>query len=417
MIASVVVKQKINSNLVFDYRLPPDSKVQKYSVVEVDFSGKNTLAIITDIKSSSTKASKEISKVISTGPVFTNNQITLAEKICDYFITPFGPTLFSFFPSFSKKAIASIKSCDIKQKRFVDNKSELLIMEFDQRVHYIFQNITKDTQNIILLPSVNKIRQTQKKIKRIYPHLPIFTWHSGITPLEKRIIYQKCLTGQDLTIIGSRDTLFLPFANLRNIYIDKPSSYSYFEDQMPHYNAYYVSRLLKSIFKCNFYVGESTPSVTSYLSYRKKLLSITQIKQNRNLQTYDDFHGDLKNPSTQKTLAAILDSSSNILIIGPFKNKFRISCRDCKSEIICNKCRGVFFSPQSQCLNCNTVAPLSCPSCSSAKTTLVGFSKKTILDTLSISEDSAKVTFADLEEIDELPPIFDCALVPYFDSM
>ena len=86
MIASVAVKCKVSSNLLFDYCIPSNTKPQLYSVVEVNFSGKKTLAVIISIKSISLKASKEITKVISQGPIFTKDQVILAKRISDYFL-------------------------------------------------------------------------------------------------------------------------------------------------------------------------------------------------------------------------------------------------------------------------------------------------------------------------------------------
>jgi len=417
MIASVAVKHKVNSDLVFDYYFSPNTKLQLYSVVEVNFSGKKTLAVVINIKSSSSKARKEIIKVISQGPVFTKDQIDLAKKISDYFIAPLGPTLFSFFPNFSKKEIGDIKSNQLFSAHSHSGKSELLIMEFDQRLQYYFQKLKSNTQNIILLPSIYKIEQTRKKIKEIFPHLPIYIWHSKISAREKSIVYQKCLCNEELTIIGSRDTLFLPFRNLKNIYIDKPSSYSYFEDQIPRYNAFCVARLLKALFQSNLFVGESIPSIISYLSYKKGLLSINQTKFRRRFDLYDNFTREMQNPSVQDRVRHTLLTSSNILVVGPFKNKLRAFCRECKSDITCYKCTGAFFSDKYRCISCGEAGPTTCFSCKSQRITLAGFTKKSVLEALLTKDEKTKLSFADLDEIDNLPPIFDYILVPYFDSM
>ena len=218
-------------------------------------------------------------------------------------------------------------------------------------------------------------------------------------------------------IIGSRDTLFLPFFNLRNIYIDKPSSYSYFEDQIPRYNAFYVTRLLKTLFSSNLFVGESIPSIISYLSYKKGLLSINQTKICRQFDLYDSFDREMQNLSVQNKIQDILFASNNILIIGPFKNKFRAFCRECKSDIFCLKCTGAFFNDKHRCINCGNAEPTICFSCKSQRIALAGFTKKSVLKALAIKNKKTKFCFADLNEIDDLPPIFDYALVPYFDNM
>lgn len=417
MIASVAIKHRVNSDLLFDYQIPPDIKLEPFSMVEVDFAGRETLAIVVSIKPSSQRQLKDIVKVISKGAVFTNNQIKLAKQISDYFLAPFGPTIFSFFPNLSKREIGNIKPGEVAKRNVISGKSELLIMELDQSLQYFFQTIKPNSQNIVLLPSVNKIEQTQAQMKKIYPHLLIYTWHSKISIRQKRIIYQNCLCGKEMTIIGSRDTVFLPFRSLKNIYIAKPSSFSYFEDQMPRYNAYHVTRLLTEIFSCNLFVAESFPSIISYISYKKNLLSLNISNTNPRFDLYDNYNREMQSPSTQKKIKATLSKAKSILIIGPFKNKLRGTCKTCKSDIVCNKCEGAFFNDKCLCINCNQSAPTVCPGCASRQIAFSGFTKNSILDILPANRDSVRITFSDLENLDDLPPNFDNILVPYFDSM
>lgn len=417
MIASVAIKHKVNSDLLFDYKIPDNIKIKPLTIVEVNFAGKKTLAIVIKIKRSSQRKLKDISKVVSDGAVLTNSQIELAKNISDYFLTPFGPTLFSFFPNLSKKEIGNIKSNYSAKMISKPEKSELLIMGSDQSLQYFFQKIKPNSQNIVLLPSINKIEQTLSQIKKIYPHLPIYTWHSRASAKQKRIIYQNCLRGKAMIVVGSRDTVFLPFRNLRNIYIAKPSAYSYFEDQIPRYNAYYVARLLKKIFNCNLFVAESFPSIISYVSYKKGLLSLNTSNAKLRFDLYDGFEREVQTPSVRKKISNILASAKSILVVGPFKNKLRSMCRECKSDIVCSKCKSPFFSDEHLCLSCNTCTPIACPNCTSPRTTLSGFAKSAIANALPVRKSSIDIVFSDLDNLDDLPPNFDNILVPYFDSM
>ena len=417
MIASVAIKHKVNSDLLFDYRIPDSIKIKPLSIVEVDFAGKKTLAIVIKTKTCSRRRLKDITKVVSKGAVFTSGQVELAKKISAYFLTPFGPTLFSFFPNLSKREIGNIESDYFTKTIARAEKSELLIMGLDQSLQYFFQIIKPNSQNIILSPSVNKIEQISSQMKSIYPHLPIYTWHSKITTKQKRIIYQNCLCDKAMIVIGSRDALFLPFRSLKNIYIAKPSAYSYFEDQVPRYNAYYVVRLLKEISKCNLFVAESFPSIISYISYKKKLLSVNTSNAKLRFDLYDGFDREMQTPSMREKIRGILTNAKSILVIGPFKNKLRNICQECKSDLVCSRCKSPFFNDEHLCLSCNTPAPTACPSCTSRRVSLSGFMKNAITSTLPINKSNTNVTFSDLENLDDLPANFDNILVPYFDSM
>ena len=416
MIARVAVKHKINSDIVFDYKIDKDQKVPLYSIIRVNFAGKKILGIVLGFKAHSSKPCKAIEKTVSTQPFITKQQVELARAIASYFISPFGPTLLSLLPNLPQREIAKIEesSSMLRNRKSI---SELVLSSSDQRLQYYLQKVYVNKQNLLILPLLSQIAEASRKIKRIYPSIQVFTWHSKLTAMQKRIIWQKCLSGENMVVIGSRDALFLPFRKLGCIFIDNPNSFSYFEDQLPRYNAFFVARFLQKQFNADLFVGETFPSITSYVAYRKNVLRLKEIgKRSNHFKIYDGFYQEIKNPTIINRLAGTLQKAKKIAVIWPFKENKKIICRNCNIQINCPFCKNEYYTPDFRCSQCNKKAPSFCPKCKSQNLATVGHSKSSILDSFK-SVDKNKFFFLDLDKISTLPPTFDQALIPFFDNM
>lgn len=417
MIASVAVKHKVNSDIVFDYSIQENQKPQLYSLVQVEFSGKKTLGIILKFKQHSYKKCKSIKKIISKGPLVTKEQIQLAKDISDYFISPFGPTLLSFIPNLPQKEFEKIEpGYEPVYKGTKRLESDLILAHCEQRIHYFIQKTKSKKQNLIVLPSIRQIETAIKKIKKINPALQLFSWHSKISHSQKRIIWQKCLKGENVTIVSSRDGLFLPFRALDSIFIDTPNSFSYFEDQLPRYNALFVARLLQKQFNSSLIIGESFPSITTYIAYMKKILKLKKLPRKNNFEIYDSFYDELKNPTIINKLTSSLEKAKKIAVVWPFKEQRKLICRDCNTEISCHSCGNEYYQADFTCTKCKQKAHITCPKCHSLNLKLVGYSKHNILESFN-KIDKNKFSFYNLEEINDSEPIIDQTLIPFFDSM
>lgn len=420
MIASVAVKHRINSDIIFDYEIKKDQKPQLYSLVQVEFSRKKTLGIILKFKQQSCKKCKSIKKIISKGPLVTKEQIQLAKDISDYFISPFGPTLLSFIPNLPQKEFKKIKSkYGTVGKRIKKPSSDLMLAHYEQRLQYFIQKAENKKQNLVVLPSIKQIEAAAKKIKKINPSFQVVAWHSQISHLQKRIIWQKCLKGENITIVSSRDGLFLPFRTLGSIFIDTPNSFPYFEDRLPRYNALFVARLLQKQFNSSLTIGESFPSITTYIAYIKKILKLKKLPRKNNFKIYDNFYDELKNPTVISKLASSLEKAEKIAVVWPFKEQRKLICQDCNTEISCHNCGNKYYQANSfyaNCTACKQEARFTCPKCYSPHLKLVGYSKRNILESLN-KIDKNKFSFYSLEEISNSKPTIDQTLVPFFDSM
>ena len=420
MIATCLVRQKTSQNIEFDYIIPPTiQNIEPLTLVEVPFLRKKVPAVVLRTKPSSTFAKKEISRRLSLGPVFTKKQLELSQLLANEFLSDQSSALFSFLPKLNIRDLKNMNAQTITRK---STKSKRIFIEaiFSERLQYYIQSIDKDKQNLIVYPEVEQAEIALKQIKKLDPSLKTFIWHSAISSKDKSLIWQALLNQDNCVIVSTRHGLFLPFTQIQNIFLDQPTSFGYFEDQDPRYNAYQASKLLQKIYNCNLYFGDSSPSAEIFAQVKNKKIE------------YISFKSQLKiNNAPQLSLifssANFLQDfkkSRKVLIAGFFKEITNITCQECQTKQTCNKCQNEVFSDANNlCLKCLARAPIICQNCQSIKLKGSGLSYSKIrfqvdkafgLDETSNKPDE-KIVIKSMRELNDLNPIFDLAIIPYFE--
>ncbi len=421
MIATCLVRQKTSKKYKFDYLIPESfSNLKTLDLVEVPFLRKKVQAVVLEIKQSSKYATKEIVRVLSSGPIFTHEQLALADAIAYEFLSDLPQTLFSFLPILNKGDLKKISS---PGKASFQRSQETYFIEGPKtdRLQYFIQTIDPRKQNLLLFPEVEAINEAKSKIKKLNPSIDVFIWHSSLSSKDKMIVWNKVSSGSNCLIISSRHGLFLPFRNLANIFIDRPSAFGYFEDQDPRYNAYKATRISSKIYKSNLLIGDSSPSSEVFVFIKQN--KIKRIKLNSKIEIHRV--PALKNIFSSNLFIQEFKKAHKILVAGYFKHASTITCQDCFIELKCAKCENVYFKYQDQeCLKCGHKAPELCDNCKSIKLKESFFSfsniTKEVEDQLqtksSLDEISkAKLIIKSLSEAESLSPIFDMALLPHFD--
>jgi len=346
MIARCLVRQTTAKNYTFDYLIPEDMQLEKLCLVEVPFLNKKREAVVLEIRQSSRYAKKNIIRKLSYGAVFTSQQLLLAKKIAYEFLSDPSSALFSFLPTLNKsdlKKIGSLKRRSIHQKR----KPLVVISDWDYRVSYYLQSINKSQQNLIILPKISLIKKFSKQITTLDPSQKVYIWHSAISSREKSLIWQKLLSGENLTIVATRHGLFLPFTNLVLTIIDQPDDFSYFEDQAPRYNAKAAAKLANSIYLGQLIFGDTliSPEIYAWTSSGKAVLSNKEDEIK-----FINASGLSRLSSLDESILA-LKNSKKILITGFFKSSSDLVCMDCERIIKQD------YISSSICPHCNSPKP------------------------------------------------------------
>lgn len=107
-IAQIVPKVRTETEGIFDYAIPPNllADIKIGLLVEVPFHGRKIEGIIVGLKRSSPISNlKNVSSIIDPVPVVDDIHIKLAQWMADYYLAPFGKTLFENIVPPAKRTI------------------------------------------------------------------------------------------------------------------------------------------------------------------------------------------------------------------------------------------------------------------------------------------------------------------------
>ncbi len=218
----------------------------------------------------------------------------------------------------------------------------------------VYFNLVKDKikqnkQAIILLPEIGLTGEFEKKFIDFFGFKPAI-WHSGVTPKNKKKIWNGLSSGKIKAIIGARSSLFLPFEKLGIIIVDEEHDQSFKQDEGVSYNArdMAISRAFYENIPINLI--SAVPSIETYNNIIKgKYYSHRIIKRykNANLPEYEliDLKTEKKNKNSllcEKVISKVknhLKQNDQVLF---FVNRRGYSpfviCKKCLKNYTCSKC-------------------------------------------------------------------------------
>ncbi|MBL7106843.1 MAG: primosomal protein N' [Phycisphaerae bacterium] len=121
---------------------------------------------------------------------------------------------------------------------------------------------------IVLLPEIALTAQTIERFSGRFTKLAVM--HSGLTPSQRNLQWQKIKNAEADVVIGARSAIFAPLANLGLIVVDEEHEPCYKQDTTPRYNARDVA--IKRIQLCNGHciLGSATPSLETVVNCKNK---------------------------------------------------------------------------------------------------------------------------------------------------
>ena len=144
--------------------------------------------------------------------------------------------------------------------------------------HLIYDVLLKNESNQVLF-LVPEIALTSQLIDRFNKQFNcnIAVWHSDISDVRKRDIWQGVSKNKIKIVIGARSALFLPFDNLKLIIVDEEHDSSYKQTDNGCYNARDMAVLKSKMLNIPIILGTATPSLETLINvengkYQKVLL-------------------------------------------------------------------------------------------------------------------------------------------------
>jgi len=351
---------------LFDYEIPEE--LNQTCVpgvkVKVKFSGRNLEAWVADVTSMSNHVKKlsPITKVISNYPVLTPEVLAICQIVADKFIGNLNDVLRFAIPPRQAKIEKNHKLIDQESKKIISEKSETFSIDcavfppnylFSQDIHDQIIKIKQlGKQSIILLPNINAVEEFVADLISIDQELRIEILSAEQEPSLRYLSFLNILRNTTDVIVGTRNAVFAPVANLGLMAIFDDADQNYYSQQAPYWNARDVAIWRAELNNAKFIAFGRLVSIAmaQVLNEKKaKLVEISDAKSEKywsKVLTLDNTSNDPMESSKRfprKSWEVIKDGlkRGNVLIQVPrLGYSSNLQCSDCRESVRCISCSG-----------------------------------------------------------------------------
>jgi len=218
------------------------------------------------------------------------------------------------------------------------------------------QEVIKHGKQVIVL--VPEIALTPQLVKRFLSRFPgqVGLVHSKLSEGERYDTWRRARDGKLNVIIGARSALFSPLKNIGLIVVDECHDSSYYQAELPFYNAVTAAQEYAKLCGAVCVLGSATPTIEQRFEFENSQRSAVsgQILELPNRVTDSDLppvqvvdmREELKNGSRGIFSRALSESLAEVISRGEqailFLNRrgtaTYIFCRDCGNTLKCPNC-------------------------------------------------------------------------------
>ncbi len=397
MIVDALVEKTTGGVLSYLVSDKHKNKIRRFQRVEVDARGEKRVGLVVNLISK-----KEykldfsrlgfIHKILDDEPLFTTEQMALAQKLSRFYFRDVTEFIFLMLPGgrriFPEENIGRIPEpddlplLDFQKQILTEIHTNSLEQGFSGHLIHgitgsgktrIYRELIRDTLNagngvIFLLPEIALATEIGGIIRNYFPTEGVI-YHSGISPGKKLEAYKKILKGELRLVAGTRSSVFLPVKNLSLVIMDEEQDSSYKESRSPYYHARVAAHLrLDNItrstgLKTRLVMGSATPSVETYYAARiRKKIFYYRIDKRATDMSLPDVTIYEKTPDNYEMVSMKLKDAigrhlaegNSILLLINRRGHSRVArCVDCRETEKCPHCSVSLFYHKDGTLKCH----------------------------------------------------------------
>ena len=249
----------------------------------------------------------------------------------------------------------------------------------------IEETVSERKNVLFLLPEISLTKQIVQRLEKKYGKQLGF-YHQKLTDFERVEVWRKVRNNELKILIGTRNSLFLPFQNLGLVVVDEEHDSAYKPKEVsPFFNAKDSAQVLAKFYHANVILGSATPSVESYYSAKNDKLKYVFLGERYGNVKLPDFGLiDFKEEQNSKKIIGNfstklideirneLDRKKQTMILHNRRGYANVvECETCGYVNYCSNCDVVMtyhkFSNEMKCHYCGQKAtkPKICPKCHS----------------------------------------------------
>lgn len=250
--------------------------------------------------------------------------------------------------------------------------------------------LAKGKNVLFMVPEIALSKELESRLKGYFGER-LLLFHSKVTAAQKHFVHSVVLQAggnSPVVVLGTRSSLFLPFAQLGLVIVDEEHDPSYKQsDPAPRYNARDAAVLLASIYGAHLVMGSATPSFESLYNvsikkYERVMLPFRYFGAPApDVEIIDTIKarrvGEMKGSFSQKLINALkenMEQGGQALV---FRNRRSYSpmvqCDNCGQIPKCPHCNVSLsyhrYNNTLRCHYCDYTSLFSsrCPQCSSGE--------------------------------------------------
>ena len=286
-------------------------------------------------------------------------------------------------------------------------------------LHFAIESLKKGKQVLFLVPEVALTEHLVTRVAQIIPD-EIGVWHHYYSTSERTELYEKVRLREINFVIGTRNAIFAPFAELDCIIIDEEheSSFKQFEKR-PMFHARDAAFQLSRITGANIIMGSATPSYEMLQLSKDNGIQYVSLNQRYEQQQFAELMTlNLSELKKQNRMNGFFSDHAISEITEKLKRKQKIivyhnrkgyapfiQCSLCGHTTQCVQCdiALTFYksSNQQRCSYCGyqQQVPKVCPACNGNELLLKGVGTEKIVEELNIIFPEIKIGRFDQQSI------------------
>ncbi len=398
-----------------------NKKLEKGAIVEIPFGNRKVLAVVVasnpleDQKILLKKTSfqlKKISNTISEVPLISNNQFKIALWLSRYYYAPLGYCLKTVLPPFFLKRGYDMSQDKEQKTEIIIWKPILLLSNAKETLNNILPYIKKAIKELgqvaLIIPDISTLQYFYENLS---PNHEVVKIHSGLNNKKLYESWNKIKSGQADIILGTRQSLFMPFKNLKLLIVDDILHEFYKSEMTPKYNTPELAQTIAGIHGAKTILVSPIAGVENYYRIKNKEYEVLDETDPRSPIKITSMVDEIKNGNfslfslefKNRLLSAINPSNQNpapslsadrhsekgrawggagkkILIFSPRRGHSGVLvCQNCGYAVKCKEC-GVAFRVHKTtdlilvCHHCSRSVkiPENCQNCNSFKLKTAG---------------------------------------------
>ncbi len=382
---------------------------------------------------------KKITRLIDKEPLFTEEQVHLAQWISHYYLCSWGEALTAMLPSGRRESDTGSFGFEEDDSSFTrhtlseeqQSAIEGILNTAGPLYHYLYgptgtgktevflgaaeQVLASGKGVIYLVPEIGLTHQVIEAVSRRFGNT-VAVIHSSLTPSQRLKEWHRILNRQARVVIGARSAVFAPVPDLGLIIIDEEHDNSYKAGNTPRYHARQVAMKRCMDLHIPLVMGSATPSLEAWQQMEKGTIFRHILTRrlaggkppeiqaiNLSDQANNPVNGCLSPVLEDEIRKTVAEKRQVILFLNRrgyahfFKCNscgYGLTCKNCSVSLTWHKAKNRFI-----CHYCgySVPVPTECPECGSLDVGLGSFGTEYIEQEVSTKFPEAKVDRLDTD--------------------